>query len=210
MALKKPTIVWSKPKKIAIADLSEWPKNPRQITKKEYADMKKSIEKYGNADEIHVNTDMMTITGHQRVKLYHAEGETHIMAKFPQRKMTDKEIDEFGLAHNKSGGHWDWDHMANMFDFDDLIRDHGFSHQELLGHHKGEKDKPTNNPIPNMDLFPDEHHDYIVVLFDNYQDFMFAVQKLEIKKVNATRSDKNRKVGIGRIIKGSELVERLK
>ncbi len=41
--------------------------NPRQITNKQYNDLKESITKFGLVDPIIVNKDMTVIGGHQRL-----------------------------------------------------------------------------------------------------------------------------------------------
>ena len=43
--------------------------NPRQITTKQYNDLKESIEKFDLVDPIIVNKDMTVIGGHQRLKV---------------------------------------------------------------------------------------------------------------------------------------------
>jgi hypothetical protein len=63
--------------------------------------------------------------------------------------------------------------------------------------------------IPNMDLHPFEHYDYVVLLFKNDQDFQQAVEKLGIKKVEVRYGPKCRKVGLGRVVDGAEAMKRL-
>jgi ParB-like chromosome segregation protein Spo0J len=43
--------------------------NPRQISTKQYNDLKKSIQKFDLVDPIIVNKDMTVIGGHQRLKI---------------------------------------------------------------------------------------------------------------------------------------------
>ena len=43
--------------------------NPRQITKKQYNDLKDSLDKFSLVEPIVVNKDMTIIGGHQRLKI---------------------------------------------------------------------------------------------------------------------------------------------
>ena len=49
-----------------IKDLKPATYNPRQISTKQYKDLKASVKKFGLVDPIIVNKDMTIIGGHQR------------------------------------------------------------------------------------------------------------------------------------------------
>ena len=55
--------------KIEINKLKPAAYNPRQITTKQYKDLKSSVEKFGLVDPIVVNKDFTIIGGHQRYKI---------------------------------------------------------------------------------------------------------------------------------------------
>ena len=55
--------------KIEINKLKPATYNPRQISKKQYNDLKDSIEKFGLVDPIIINKDFTVIGGHQRLKV---------------------------------------------------------------------------------------------------------------------------------------------
>ena len=57
-------------KKIQINKLKPATYNPRQISTKQYNDLKESIETFGLVDPIIVNNDMTIIGGHQRYKIW--------------------------------------------------------------------------------------------------------------------------------------------
>ncbi len=63
--------------------------------------------------------------------------------------------------------------------------------------------------IPNMDLHPFEHYDYVVLLFRNDQDYHQACEKLGIRRVEVRYGPKCRKVGVGRVVDGVEAMKRL-
>tara|TARA_R100000781_G_scaffold102595_1_gene66126 strand:- start:231 stop:725 length:495 start_codon:yes stop_codon:yes gene_type:complete len=101
--------------------------NPRQITKKQYKDLKQSIEKFGLVDPIIVNKCFTVIGGHQRLKvckeLKHKEVGCVIL------NLTKESERELNIRLNKSGGEWDFDLLSN-FEIEEL-KDWGFKEIEL-------------------------------------------------------------------------------
>ena len=67
------------------------------------------------------------------------------------------------------------------------------------------KDSSTSY-VESMELKNFENHDYIVFAFDDYRDFILALQYLDIPKVNVSFSPKIKKIGIGRVLDGKKLV----
>jgi hypothetical protein len=63
--------------------------------------------------------------------------------------------------------------------------------------------------IPAMECQPFEHHDYIMLMFRNEQDFQQACEVLGIKKVEVTYPGGLKKIGLGRVIDGAKAIERL-
>ena len=76
--------------------------NPRQISTKQYKDLKESIEKFSLVDPIIVNKDMTVIGGHQRLKvckdLKHTEIDCVVL------DLNKDEEKELNVRLNKSGG----------------------------------------------------------------------------------------------------------
>ena len=60
-----------------------------------------------------------------------------------------------------------------------------------------------------MELQPFEKYDYIMLLFNNDQEFSNACERLSIKPVAVNYGPKCRKVGLGRVVKGSEVMGKL-
>lgn len=56
--------------------------------------------------------------------------------------------------------------------------------------------------FPEMACQPFEHHDYILLLFKNEQDFSQACERLGIQKVQITYHGGRQKIGLGRCIDG--------
>jgi hypothetical protein len=115
-----------------IKDLKPHPKNPRRITKDEVAHIKASIEKFGLTDKPIINQDNTLIGGHQRVKVLKTMGWKEVPCMYPDRLLSEEEVEEALIRHNKNSGQWDWDALANNFEGLNLI-DWGFSADTLFG-----------------------------------------------------------------------------
>ena len=116
-----------KVKKIDINKLQPASYNPRQISTKQYKDLKESIEKFDLVDPIIINKDFTVIGGHQRLKvckdLKHTEIDCVVL------DLTKEEERELNIRLNKSGGEWDFDLLSN-FEIEEL-KDWGFKEIDL-------------------------------------------------------------------------------
>jgi len=115
--------------KIEISKLKPATYNPRQITKKQYSDLKDSIDRFGLVDPIIINKNgNIVIGGHQRLKickeLKHTEIDCVVL------DLNKEQERELNIRLNKSGGEWDMDILANEFDIEEL-KDWGFKDVEF-------------------------------------------------------------------------------
>ena len=116
--------------------------NPRQISTKQYKDLKESIEKFGLVDPIIVNKCLTVVGGHQRLKICKELRYTEIDCVVLD--LTKEEERELNIRLNKSGGEFDLDILANEFEIEEL-KDWGFKEIELgLNIDKIEEDKQDN------------------------------------------------------------------
>ena len=87
-----------------IKDLKQHPRNPRQLSKKQAAHLKESLDKFGLCEPIVINQDNLIIGGHQRIKtlkkLEHKEVDCYI----PERQLDEQEVDELCLRLNQLYG----------------------------------------------------------------------------------------------------------
>ena len=121
--------------KILINKLKPATYNPRQITKKQYNDLKESIDRFGLVDPIIVNEKTMTIIGgHQRYKIWKENAEQSnvddITIPCVVLDLNKEQERELNIRLNKSGGEWDMDILANEFDIEEL-KDWGFKDLEF-------------------------------------------------------------------------------
>lgn len=127
------TIRWTNEKR-KLKDLVPYVANPRQITDKQAKDLKTSLDKFGVADPIIINTDNTIIGGHQRKKILETlmgvDPDFEIDVRVPDRELSIDEMRELNVRLNKNQGQWDFDVLANNFELDDLL-DWGFEKSEL-------------------------------------------------------------------------------
>ena len=117
-----------------IEQLVPYEKNPRRLTDKQYEDLKASLTKFSLAEIPVIDADGVIIAGHMRLKVL-AEIETphaEVDVRVPNRKLTEKEFQEYNIRSNKNTGEFDFDILANEFDVDDLL-DWGFTEAEMVG-----------------------------------------------------------------------------
>ena len=112
-----------------IKDLKPATYNPRQISTKQYKDLKASIEKFGLVDPIIINQNgNVVVGGHQRLKickeLKHTEIDCVVL------DLSKEQERELNIRLNKNTGDFDLDILANEFDIDELT-DWGFKHIDL-------------------------------------------------------------------------------
>ena len=107
---KSDKIKWTL-KTLKLSDLTDYYKNPRQITEKEFKQLKTSLEKFGMIDKPIVNADSLhtIIGGHQRKHVLEAGGAKEVECWIPDRELSDKEVEELNIRLNKNTGSWDFD-----------------------------------------------------------------------------------------------------
>ena len=110
-----------------ISELNPAIYNPRQITTKQYNDLKQSIKKFGLVDPIIINNDNTIIGGHQRFKIMQELAGENVPCVVLH--LSKEEERELNVRLNKNTGEWDFDLLSN-FDIDELV-DWGFKHIDL-------------------------------------------------------------------------------
>lgn len=103
--------------------------------------------------------------------------------------------------------------LATKFDLDshDLkgLIDGILGDFDPLDDDEGKPDKTEPN-LPEMELKPYEHYDYVLVLCTRTTEWLALCEKLGIEKEKCTRVNGASKVGIGRAVSAAKLLELLK
>jgi hypothetical protein len=153
-------------------------KNPRQITKKQFADLQDSLKRLGDLSGIvhDLSTDEI-IGGNQRMDVFDLKtAQITLDEKFDQpdeqgtvargfviwqgKKYSyravmwdDETREEANIRANKSGGSWNFDVLANEFEMPDLI-DWGFNEIELGIAPKDDEWGDAMDGLPDEDRAP--------------------------------------------------------
>lgn len=216
MAKEKQTIVQSvilRP----LAELVPNPKNPRTATEEEIAALAESIKAnpdYFDARPIVLSNRtgvLMIIDGEQRSKAAKLLGMTEVPTILMEG-LTEEQEDEIMVRGNTHAGEWDNRKLK-------LIRKQwGGVVENWAGERpKGTKWMPEVDADVKFTEILNEEHNYIVLYFDNSVDWLQVQTLLGIPRVMAysTRNDGeinegNRRIGVGRIFRGAEVLEKLK
>jgi hypothetical protein len=115
-----------------VKDLKPCKSNPRQITKEQMEQLKRSIEKFDYVEIVAIQPDNTIIAGHMRIKALIALGRKNetIDVRVPNRQLTKDEMREYLIRSNKNTGEWDWDSLSADFDLHDLC-DWGFTAEDF-------------------------------------------------------------------------------
>jgi len=147
-------ISWSL-KTYDINSLTDYAKNPRSLTRAQFAHLQTSLHKFGLIDKPIVNLDQANtvIGGHQRLHVMRSEGVKSVECWTPDRLLTEREVEELNIRLNKNTGSWDFDVLANEWELDDLL-DWGFQENELLGvDYKNDQLREKDKAIHARDMF---------------------------------------------------------
>ncbi len=123
-------LVWRTEKRL-VKDLLPYEKNPRTISEKQIEDLKKSLKKFNLVEIPAIDKDGKIIAGHQRIKVLQllGRGNEEIDVRVPNRKLSEKEYEQYLLTSNAVGGDWDFENLKS-FDIGMLL-DIGFSDDDL-------------------------------------------------------------------------------
>lgn len=106
-----------------IKDLVPNDKNPRQISRKSFDALKKSLKDFPEMKsirEVIIDENKLVLAGHQRLKALESLGETEVPVK-QIFGLTEEQKEEFVIKDNVQQGEWDMDVLVTEWDSDDLI-----------------------------------------------------------------------------------------
>ena len=115
-----------------VCDLLPFKANPRKMSEKEVADLKKSLEKFNLVEIPAIDTDNKILAGHQRCAVLQllGRGEELIDVRVPSRPLTETEYKQYLITSNKVHGSWNIELLSENFEID-LLLDSGFEKGEL-------------------------------------------------------------------------------
>lgn len=193
-------------KNIKIDELIPYEKNPRKNDKAvEY--VMNSIREFGFKVPIVIDKNNVIIAGHTRLKA----GKKLGMKEMPciiADDLTDEQVKAFRLADNKVSEMSEWNNDLLNEELEELLNiidmnDFGFAVQieDIDGEEEG-KEKIANEL--------GEANNYVVLEFKTELEWERAINLLKLERVQTGEENpKVRRHGIGRVIDGSEILERL-
>lgn len=145
-----------KVEKRKISSLKNYSKNARKMDKDAASHLQVSLEKFGVCEPIVINTDGTIIGGHMRVKTLKKMEVREVDVYVPQQTLTEKDVEELNIRLNKNTGEFDFDILANEWEYSDLIS-WGFSDADFDvdgngGESSSEEDESNNLEPPKNPL----------------------------------------------------------
>lgn len=198
-----------------VNELIPYKNNPR-INDEAVEYVKNSIKEFGFKVPIVIDKNNVIIAGHTRLKASLELGLKEVPCIIAD-DLSEEQIKAFRLADNKVSEKSQWDfsklneELDSILDIDMSLFDFEKSYQEIEEEIKEEKPEIEFTEILG------EEHNYIVLYFDNEVDWLQAETLFDLKQVQcpSTRKDGKitnsmKRVGIGRVLKGKEALERLR
>ena len=190
-----------------LTDLIPYNNNPR-INDDAVEQVANSIQEFGFKVPIIIDKNNVIVAGHTRYKASNLLGLKEVPCIVAD-DLTDEQIKAFRLADNKVGEKSEWD--LDLLDLElEEIKD---IDMDKFGFIKFDfEEEPTTNikekTLDSMEIKAFEHHDYVVFVFHNEMDWLKVVNEFGIKKVDAGYGQ-TKKVGVGRVIDGKRLLEKI-
>ena len=196
--------------KVAINKIKGNKANPRIIKDHKFHKLVKSLREFPEMLQLRpivVDETMTILGGNMRYKACLEVGMDYIYI-LKATGLTDEKKNEFMLKDNVNFGEWDYGMLGNFFEVDQLI-DFGINVLFFGDDTEDVSKEDKEMIIKDMELKFNEHHDYIVFLFHNSNDWIKAVSKLDLGKVPVSLSPKTKQIGLGRVVDSSKLIELL-
>ena len=196
---------------IDIEELKTYPGNAKIHTAEQIEQIKKSIDEFGFNDPIAVWKNNEIIEGHGRL-IAATEMGIKELPIIRLDNLTDEQRRAYILVHNKLTMNTDFDLDVLAAELDDIIDismdKYGF---ELSTIEIDDIDQEFLNPEEPIAKELGEANNYVVLEFFTEEEWLEAQQILGLVRVQAADENKTiRRHGIGRVISGAEVLERLK
>lgn len=134
--MAKQPITWTNEKR-TLRSLTPWEHNPRYIKDAQAERLLESFNEFGQVLPICIDSKGNILDGHQRRSVIGAADEYgldyEIDVRVASRELSERERQKLTVyLHQGATGNFDFDTLANTFDFSDLVL-WGFDESQLLG-----------------------------------------------------------------------------
>ena len=190
-----------------IGDLKPYKKNAKKHPKEQVERIANSIKEFGFTQPVIIDKDNCVVAGHGRI-LGAKKAGLKTIPTVKLESLTEEQIKAYRLVDNKLNES-DWDKKTLKEELDELygiisMDDFGFGVliEDIDIMQEGEREI-----APELG----EANNYVVLEFDTELEWDEAQYYLGLKEVETPdKNPKIRRKGIGRVIKGKEILEKLK
>jgi ParB-like chromosome segregation protein Spo0J len=208
----KPTI-----ENISIEKLKAYDRNARTHSFEQVAQIAASMVEFGFTNPVLIDKHGTIVAGHGRVEAARSLGLGDVPC-IRLEHLTEDQVRAYCLADNKLAlnAGWNMDALAaelkglEAVGFDMSLT--GFSPEELA-EIMGDtvEDTDPEEPAPEVEFSEEllHAHNYVVLYFDNPLDWQVAQEKFALKEVKDLIPRKGQPTGIGRVIRGSDWLNRI-
>ena len=192
-----------------LSEIKPYKKNAKKHDETQIKNVMQSIKEFGVVQPIVVDRNNTIIIGHCRYEAMKRLGYDELQEDWVNVvDLSEEEAEKLRLLDNKlNESEWSLDLLLDSIqniDFSDYMLD-----WDIKDFEEKEKEKEKREKVfEEMQLKSFEHYDYIVFVFDNQIDWLNMVNEFGLKKVNAGYGTV-KKIGLGRVVKGEKLIERL-
>jgi len=200
---------------IAVAELIPYANNQRVHTEDQVHKIADSIKQFGFLTPCIVDKNNVLVTGHGRVQAADSIGMLEVPC-IRADNLSEEQVKAFRIADNRLQDLSYFDESKVVSELQDLMDVEfpiwltgfdDFNGMEIADFDVDEEtEEQDKRVLPKMDRLMDEHHDYIVFLFDNKYDWIRTCDLFKIRRVNASVMPDKTKIGIGRVIDGKKLL----
>ena len=193
-----------------LSEIKPYKKNAKKHEETQIKNVMQSIKEFGVVQPIVVDKNNTIIIGHCRYEAMKRLGYDELQEDWVNVvDLSEEEAEKLRLLDNKlNESEWSLDLLLDSIqniDFSDYMLD-----WDIKDFEEKEKEKEKREKVfEEMQLKSFEHYDYIVFVFDNQIDWLNMVNEFGLKKVNAGYGTV-KKIGLGRVVKGEKLIERLR
>lgn len=196
-----------------IKELKPYKKNAKKHNKEQVEQIANSIEEFGFTQPVIVDKNDCVVAGHGRILGAKKAGLKQVPTVCLE-DLTEEQIKAYRLVDNKLNES-EWDNVLLKQSLDEIaeidMEVFGFAMDSLV-----DKTIEVEPDVPFTEILNEENN-YIVLKFENKIDWINAMGLLGVEKVKAypTKKDGNKKsfgdrAGVGRVLSGTEVIERLR
>lgn len=209
---------------IEIDKIKPYERNAKIHNSLQLEQIKNSILEFGFTNPLIVDSDFNLIAGHGRLEALKMLNRVEFKDN-PIKQVNAVFIDGLSetqkraliIADNKIAENAIWDEellkseLVELENFSDILGDIDLKLDDDFTDINEKKD--TKKSEIEFTEILDEEHNYVVLYFDNKMDWLNLLSILELKSVkgfNTGKSGNTKKIGLGRVVKGAEAIEKIK